>query len=110
MEFKGKPATESSSVLLDCFHYGMKNLLGEGPMQAVLFHLQFADLVDDPARLHKNLTSLFGEPATVIEKAIVKELFQRVGLPYEEGNNFEFVKSVNLAKTVLVTRLEVETR
>ena len=96
-------STNNSRILSECFLGGIRKVLGDSPTKAVLFRVQFTQCIDDPEGFHRNLTSIFGEPAAIIEKAMIKELFQRIGLPYEDGPNFEFISYVNLAKTILST-------
>jgi len=72
-------------------------------MQAILFHLKLAQFEQDPNEFHSKLYFIFKGGAICLEKVIVKELFQRLGVTYEEreeGGAFDFGNCVNVAKGI----------
>ena len=75
-------------------------------MKVVLSNIELALCTDSPGELHRNLYDIFKEGAFVLEKVIVKELFRRLNVPYEEMANLDFEGYVNHAKKLFVARQE----
>ncbi len=96
---------EFHDVLHDSIREGMRNVLGETGMSAVLFHLKLGQDTWRPNEFNDNLRAMFKDGAVVLEKIIVKELFQRCGLIYQSTEDFDFQKSVDLAREMVVTRM-----
>jgi len=82
----------------------MTNVLGKSGMQAAMYYLQLRQYVKNPEEFHKNLYAIFNEGATVLEKVIIKELFRKLGIPFDENAPFSFEKYIHLALEVLSTR------
>jgi hypothetical protein len=61
-------------------------------MKPFLFHIELGDYLEDPSTLRRDLYTIFGMGAEHIEKLIVKELFRRLNLLYEEKEDFDFGK------------------
>jgi hypothetical protein len=89
-----------------CVLDGLKNALGESGTNAVLFNIESRRCVEDARILHKNLHAIFGDGVFIIEKVIVKELYRRLNVPYEEPEEFDFARSVNRARELFKTRLQ----
>jgi hypothetical protein len=87
-----------------CVLDGLKSALGESGMNVVLFNIESHRCVEDARTLHKNLHAIFGDGVFIIEKVIVKELYRRLNMPYEEPKDFDFVRSVNRAREIFQTR------
>ena len=60
--------------------------------------------IDDPNEFHINLHVLLGSSANVLEKIIVKELFRRLNIPYEEKGDFDSARYVNEARELFLKR------
>jgi hypothetical protein len=75
-------------------------------MKVVLSNIELALCADNPRELHKSLRSIFKEGAFVLEKVILKELFRRLSLPYEERKDLDFEGYVNHARSLLAVRQE----
>ncbi len=102
----GRPQVEFQAVLRDSILEGMTNVLGETGMRAVLFHLESSQQPwDSPEQFHDNLCAIFKDGAAVLEKIMVKELFQRCGLTYPPTKDFDFQRYVDLAREMVVTRM-----
>lgn len=84
----------------------LEDVIGERGMKAILFHIELGDYLEDPARLHRDLLTIFGRGAEHIEKRIVKELFGRLNLPFEEKESFDFGKSVVQARELFMARMK----
>lgn len=76
----------------------MKNVLGDSGMQAVMFHLKVTQ-VKDPKEIHQKLSSTFQMGVSVLEKAIVRELFSQMKIPYGGSDQFDFLQEVADAYT-----------
>ena len=83
--------------------------MGESGRQTVLLNVELAQHTSNPETFHRNLHGLFNDGALVLEKAIIKELFRRLGVTYEEKSDFDFVGCVNHAKRFFLTRNEEAT-
>lgn len=79
---------------------------GESPRKAIYYHLdknfkiQKEDIPEETDKFTTALDALFGSGATVIEKLIVKDLYQRLNLSFEEKNSFEIADYISLAREV----------
>ena len=92
-----------SQVLLDCVDEGL-SVLGNEPRQAVYQYLatihsldreQIPDKVDEFAA---GLKKALGSASRVIERLILKKLFQRIGSTFRETAELEFADYVQDAK------------
>jgi len=92
-----------SQVLLDCVDEGL-SVLGNEPRQAVYQYLatihsldreQIPDKVDEFAT---GLKKALGSASRVIERLILKKLFQRIGSTFRETAELEFADYVRDAK------------
>ena len=90
-------------VLLDCVDDGL-SVLGNEPRQAVYQYLsticsldreQIPDKVDEFAA---GLKKALGSASRVIERLILKKLFQRIGSTFREAVDLEFIDYVSEAK------------
>ena len=87
-------------TITDC----LRELLGESSMKAIVFHLGIERVASDPQAFDKRLHELLGTPATVIEEVVIKELFGRLGLVYSGLGDFDFVKYVDTARKVFLSK------
>jgi hypothetical protein len=92
-----------SEVLLDCVDEGL-SVLGNEPKQAVYQYLatihsldreQIPDKVDE---FSAGLRKALGSASRVIERLILKKLFQRIGSTFRETADLEFTDYVLDAK------------
>jgi len=78
--------------------------LGESPRQAVYYHLNKSfkltreEIPADADEFSQALSTIFGPGAEVIEKIIVKNLYSKLNLNFEEKTSFEFVDYISLAR------------
>lgn len=90
-------------VLFEAVDEGLL-VLGKSGRDAVYFHLQNLyslkkeDVLEKPEAFVESLRKIFGAGAKVIEKAILKSLYDKLGLNYEEKENWNFVTYLNEAK------------
>ncbi len=95
---------EFCQILHESILDGLENALGGSGLKVVLLNVDLARYMNNPAELHRNLRGIFNEGALVLEKVIVKELFRRLDLPYEEKDDFDFARHVNHAKELFAAR------
>lgn len=95
--------SEFGQVLFEAVDEGLL-VLGESGRNAVYFHLQNLyslkreDISGKPEAFVENLRKIFGMGAEIIEKAILRSLYCKLGLTYEEKKNHDFIMYVNDAK------------
>lgn len=79
---------------------------GESPRKAIYYHLdknfkiQKEDIPGETDKFTSALNAIFGSGATVIEKLIVRDLYQRLNLNFEEKSSFEITDYISLAREV----------
>ena len=98
--------------LLEAVEEGFSSL-GDSPKQAIFFHLETSfEIKKDniPANLTefaKALEKIFGSGAFYLEKLIVKRLYEKFGLKFEEVENWDFLEYVSHVKKQLQMGKEV---
>ncbi|MGD0978931.1 MAG: hypothetical protein ABR962_07290 [Candidatus Bathyarchaeia archaeon] len=103
---------EFNKILLSAVDEGLC-LLGDSSKQAILFHLETSFQVKEeniPSSLtefKKALDSIFGPGADYLEKIIVKRLHEKLGLPFEEGKNTDFLEYVKTVKSRTAEKGEI---
>jgi hypothetical protein len=84
----------------------LENIMGERGLKAILFHIDLGNYLEDPSRLHRDLCTIFGVGAEHLEKLMVKELFRRLNLRFEENGNFDFGKCVEQARELFMMKMK----
>lgn len=80
------------------------NVLGESGRQMIFFHLEKShsikrhEIPKKPEAFATGLEKIFGAGATVLEKLIVKSLYSKLGLKYEDKEERPFADYVNDVK------------
>jgi len=98
--------------LLEAVEEGFSSL-GDSPKQAIFFHLETSfEIKKDniPANLTEfanALEKIFGPGAFYLEKLIVKGLYEKFGLEFEEVENWNFLEYVSKLKKHLQVEKEV---
>ncbi len=82
---------------------GLRNTLGETVMLTVvpLLKQSLQTYAEKPGEFHRELQFYFGFGALTLERMIVKELFQKLNLHYQSGNELDFEASIGLARKSL---------
>jgi len=89
--------------LLIAVDYGLL-ALGENNRTAIYYHLEKSfrlereKISNNPEEFSQALHSIFGPGAEVIEKFIIKDLYSRLGLNFEEETSSEFIDCVRRAQ------------
>jgi len=99
--------TEAKSLftqaLLEATDEGLL-ILGESGREAIYFHLQNLyslkreDVPEKPETFVEGIRKIFGVGAEVIERAIVKSLYRKLGRKYKEKRDYGFLTYLNDAK------------
>jgi hypothetical protein len=93
-------------ILLEAVDEGLLTL-GESGREAVYFHLQNLYGIkkeEIPTKLEKfteGLHKIFGLGATVIEKAIIKSLYGKMGIKHRERDSYNFLAYIRDAETAV---------
>lgn len=106
------PQNNLRKILLEAVEEGLSSL-GDSPKQAIFFHLEASfEISKDniPANLtdfSKALEKIFGPGAVYLEKLIAKRLYEKLGLEFQEAENWDFLGYVNNAKERLPLKRDV---
>lgn len=91
-------------IILDAVDEGLKTL-GESGKQAIFFHLEKtysikkSDIPEKPDAFAESLEKIFGVGATVIQKIILENLYSKLGLKYEDKDEYKFTDYLNEIKS-----------
>jgi len=89
---------------------------GESPKEAIYYHLnktfklQREDIPEDTDRFSHALNMIFGPGAEVIEKLIVKNLYNRLNLDFEENASLEITDYISHARGFAKGEQQLEVR
>lgn len=103
------PNNELRKTLLEAIEDGISSL-GDSPKQAIFFHLENSFQIGKeniPANVNefaKALEKIFGPGATYLEKLIARRLYEKLGLDFEEVENWNFLEYVDNAKKHLLLK------
>ena len=81
--------------------------LGESPKEVIYYYLKAnfqlkrEDIPEEAEQFDKALNSIFGPGAEIIERYIVKDLYQQLKLNFEEKEDFGFVDYLRQAQLSL---------
>jgi len=98
MEFK------FHQVLRECVEGGLRGVVGERGMKALLFRIECGQFIDNPEEFHRDLCLIFGDAAVILEKVIINELFRRLDIECGERGDFDFAKYVSHAKERFIAK------
>jgi len=79
---------------------------GESPRKAIYYHLdkrfklQREDIPEDTEKFSQALSTIFGPGADVITKLIVKNLYSKLNMNFEDKAGFEIVDYISIAREV----------
>jgi len=85
------------AVLRDSISDGMNKVLGAEGTRAILYHLDLPSF-DNPKKFHERLTEIFGFGTASLERVIIQQLHQSMGVVPTLAKNDDFVNQVELAK------------
>ena len=96
-----------SELVMNATRQGVKDTLGSDVV-AVLESKGFLDNVDDPVMFDRQLTSVFGNGAKVLERLVVKELYHELGIGYSSQAPFNYRELLDAAREVCFVRSRVK--
>lgn len=97
------PQMNLRKILLEAVEEGL-SCLGDSPKQAIFFHLETSfeiskdNIPTNLTEFSKALEKIFGPGAVYLEKLIAKRLYEKLGLEFEEAENWDFLEYVNSAR------------
>jgi len=80
--------------------------LGESPRKAIYYHLDKRfklpreDIPEDTEKFTQALSTIFGPGADVIAKLVVKNLYSKLNMNFEDKTGFEIVDYISLAREI----------
>ncbi len=87
------------SALSSCVQDGIRNVLGQAALDAVFAKMKLVSLAEAPGELHNGFERVFGPAAEILERLMVRDLFGRLDLEFEQVMPvFNFESYVNIAK------------
>jgi len=105
------PTNDFNKLMLSAVEEGLSSL-GDSPKQAIFFHLETSFRIKKE-HIPTNLTEfaealerIFGPGAPYLEKLITKRLCEKLGLPFEEAETWDFLECVNKVQACLLPKGE----
>jgi len=95
--------TNFRKILLVAVEEGLSSL-GNSPKQAIFFHLEGSfkitkeDIPGNLAEFAEALEGIFGPGASYLQRLIVKHLYEKLGLKFEEEEMWNFLNYIDNAK------------
>ena len=86
-------------MLIDSVCDAVSNALGRYVLD-VLASKGLLDHSSNAKEFDRSLQSIFGNGASVLERIIVKDLYRKLGIPYDSEAGFDYEKSLEAAKKV----------
>jgi len=102
------PQNNLNEIILAAVEDGLSSL-GDSPKQAIIFHLETSfnikkeQIPENLTEFTKALEKIFGPGASYLEKLIVKNLSEKLGLELESLENTDFLDSVESLKKRLLS-------
>lgn len=106
------PQINLRKILLEAVEEGLSSL-GDSPKRAIFFHLENSfeiskdNIPTNLTEFSKALEKIFGPGASYLEKLIAKRLYEKLGLEFEEIENWDFFEYVNNVKQRLPQKKDV---
>jgi len=109
------PESNLRKILLEAVEEGLSSL-GDSPKQAILFHLEASfkikkeHIPENLTEFAKALEKIFGPGASYLEKLIVKRLYEKLDLNFEDAERRDFLECVDDVKKHLLHKGECTTQ
>jgi len=107
------PLEKFDRTLLDAIEGGLSSL-GDSPKEAIFYHLEMSfrlkkeNIPLNLSEFQQAMERIFGPGAPYLEKIIIRCLYERLGLGFEELGNADFVTYVDDAKRRVMREEEVK--
>ena len=89
-----------SSVLTESVCDAVGDALGKNVL-SILVSKGLLDNANNPKELERQLSLTFGNGSAVLERIIVKGLYQKLRVPFDSTVGFDYAKALDLARNVL---------
>src|SRR5947207_14546110 len=86
-----------ASLLTDSIRESIEDSLGKNVL-AVLVSKGLLDEPENPRELERQLNSTFGNASAVLERNIVKGLYQKLRIPFDSNLSFDYAKPMEVAR------------
>ncbi len=93
-----------SSVLTDSVCEAVGDALGKNVL-SILVSKGLLDNANNPRELERQLSSTFGNGSAVLERIIVKGLYQKLRIPFDSSYGFDYAKALDVARNVLFVEI-----
>ena len=101
-DYSSTPQTQESflKAVHDSLCDGIQHLLGKSTCDVLIESYHLDKLTNAPQELHDQLSHIFGSSAVVLERIIVKELYNTCDLNYADTEpfNFNLTDHLNVAR------------
>jgi len=84
-------------ILRECIEETFREILGDAAAAAVLYHVG-SRLIDGIEFFEETLERIFGSSAYLLEREIVKKLYGRLNIEFEEKTAYRFSDYIKDAK------------
>lgn len=91
-------------MLHESVYDGLRKVLGQSGVRAILFNIELTCYKDDLKGLHESLYSIFKDGAIPLEIVIAKEVYSRLGLPFDGADDFDFARCINQARYLFIAK------
>ena len=88
-----------ASLLTDSIRESIEDSLGKNVL-AVLVSKGLLDDPENPRELERQLNSTFGNASSVLERIIMKGLYQKLRIPFDSNLSFDYAKTLEVARNV----------
>ena len=88
-----------ASLLTDSIRESIEDTLGKNVL-ALLVSKGLLDDAQNPRELERQLNSTFGNASAVLERIIVKGLYQKLRIPFDSNLSFDYAKALEVARNV----------
>ncbi len=86
-------------IFAESIHEALQDIVGESPAKALLFHLNFPESAKQSDEFATNLRRLLRDGSPVVENAMVKRLWSKLGLmPVHMSDSASFVERIRRAR------------
>lgn len=89
---------------------GIARVIGSNSAQAIVFHAKLSDTVGDVKLVHDSMENMLGKlGASMVERAIIREMFGKLGQKSPDMLTFsivDFVASVDKGKKIFISMKE----
>jgi len=89
------------SLLADSICESIMNTMGKDVL-SILVSKGFLDDMANQRELDRSLSSTFGNASVMLERIIIKGLYQKLHIPYDSKFGFDYSKSLDIARVAFL--------